>query len=45
MFGFGFIFVRSRKKQARINEDENWNQAKEARLKALLQQDDDGDKQ
>ena len=45
MFGFGFIFVRSRKKQALINEDENWNQAKEVRLKALLQQDDDGDKQ
>ena len=45
MFGFGFIFVRSRRKQALINEDENWNQAKEVRLKALLQQDDDGDKQ
>lgn len=45
MVGFGFIFVRSRRKQAPINEDENWNQAKEARLKALLQQDDDGDKQ
>nr|WP_240314515.1 cytochrome c-type biogenesis protein [Vibrio tetraodonis] len=45
IFGFGFIFVRSRKKQVRIHEDENWNQAKEARLKALLQQDDDGDKQ
>ena len=45
MFGFGFIFVRSSKKQALINEDENWSQAKETRLKALLEQDDDGDKQ
>jgi len=50
LFGFGFIFVRSRKNKAiTVEKGQQWNEEKEARLKALLDEQNheknDGDKQ
>ncbi|WP_260259429.1 cytochrome c-type biogenesis protein [Vibrio intestinalis] len=46
LIGFGFIVVRSRKgKQQPETVSEEWDQDKEQRLKALLGDDNDGDKQ
>lgn len=46
LFGFGFIVIRSRKpKVATTKEKEQWDADKEARLKALLDEKNDGDKQ
>ncbi|MEF1290373.1 cytochrome c-type biogenesis protein [Vibrio sp. M260118] len=50
LFGFGFIFVRSRKnKAATVEKGQQWDEEKEARLKALLDEQNDekndGDKQ
>ncbi|RTZ16386.1 cytochrome c-type biogenesis protein CcmH [Vibrio aquaticus] len=46
LFGFGFIVIRSRKpKVATTQEKEQWDADKEARLKALLDEKNDGDKQ
>lgn len=50
LFGFGFIFVRSRKNKAvTVEKGQQWDEEKEARLKALLNEQNDekndGDKQ
>lgn len=46
MFGFGFILIRSRKTKANTKADsQQWDADKEARLKALLNEKNDGDKQ
>ncbi|MEX0337333.1 cytochrome c-type biogenesis protein [Vibrio tubiashii] len=47
LFGFGFILVRSRKRKVDVTEDDEqqWDSEKEARLKALLDEKNDGDKQ
>ncbi|KGY12913.1 cystathionine gamma-synthase [Vibrio tubiashii] len=46
LFGFGFIFVRSRKNKATtVEKGQQWDEEKEARLKALLNEKNDGDKQ
>ncbi|MGI9874573.1 cytochrome c-type biogenesis protein [Vibrio chagasii] len=47
VFGFGLIILRSRKSktQAATESDKDWNADKEARLKALLDEENDGDKQ
>lgn len=49
MLGFGFIFFRSRSKKATAQNQDAWNQNKEARLNALLNESrdekNDGDKQ
>lgn len=47
LFGFGFILVRSRKRKVDVIEDDEqqWDSEKEARLKALLDEKNDGDKQ
>ncbi|KLN63025.1 MULTISPECIES: cytochrome c-type biogenesis protein [Vibrio] len=46
LFGFGFILVRSRKRKATVAEGaKQWDEEKEARLKALLDEKNDGDKQ
>lgn len=46
LIGFGFIVVRSRKRKAVVAEDDQqWDADKEARLKALLDEKNDGDKQ
>lgn len=43
--GFGFIVIRSRKSKEKVvkNSDEQWDEQKEARLKALLDEESDGD--
>ena len=49
LIGFGFIFLRSRAKKATSQNEESWDQSKEERLNALLDeskdQKNDGDKQ
>lgn len=47
LFGFGFIVVRSRKAKYTVKQDaKGWDSGKEARLKALLDEEkNDGDKQ
>ncbi|KHT48039.1 cytochrome c-type biogenesis protein [Vibrio sinaloensis] len=45
LFGFGFIVLRSRTKKVTPEQAEDWDQDKEARLKALLDEKNDGDKQ
>ncbi|MCG9649451.1 cytochrome c-type biogenesis protein CcmH [Vibrio brasiliensis] len=46
LFGFGFILIRSRKTKAKSGaEKQQWDADKEARLKALLNEKNDGDKQ
>ncbi|MEL7290970.1 MAG: cytochrome c-type biogenesis protein [Pseudomonadota bacterium] len=46
LFGFGFIVTRSRKSRAQtIETTQQWDEEKEARLKALLDEQNDGDKQ
>ncbi|ANQ22245.1 cystathionine gamma-synthase [Vibrio natriegens] len=44
--GFALIVLRSRKIKAKVvaNSDEKWDEQKEARLKALLEEENDGDK-
>lgn len=45
MFGFGFILVRSRKGKAAVaGKSQQWDAEKEARVKALLDEKNDGDK-
>ncbi|HAS7012098.1 TPA: cytochrome c-type biogenesis protein CcmH [Vibrio parahaemolyticus] len=43
--GFGLIVLRSRKSKAKAtaNNDEKWDEQKEARLKALLEEENNGD--
>ncbi|ENM4033664.1 TPA: cytochrome c-type biogenesis protein CcmH [Vibrio parahaemolyticus] len=43
--GFGMIVLRSRKSKAKVtaNNDEKWDEQKEARLKALLEEENNGD--
>tara|TARA_Y100001956_G_scaffold10630_2_gene9412 strand:- start:1071 stop:1550 length:480 start_codon:yes stop_codon:yes gene_type:complete len=45
LVGFGFIVLRSRTKKVTPEQNEDWDQDKEARLKALLDEKNDGDKQ
>ncbi|MBU2896461.1 cytochrome c-type biogenesis protein [Vibrio hepatarius] len=45
MVGFGFIVVRTRSKQSRISSSVTWDQDKEDRLNALLEEKNDGEKQ
>lgn len=49
LFGFGFIVARSRKVKKAAVAEQSWSDDKEARLKALLEEDNhsksDGDKQ
>ena len=47
LFGFGFIVFRSRKSKSTVKQDaKGWDSGKEARLKALLDEEkNDGDKQ
>ncbi len=46
LIGFGVIVIRSRRsKTAATNNNAQWDRDKEARLKALLEEDKDGDKQ
>ncbi len=45
VFGFGFIVLRSRSKKATSKQPETWDGDKEARLKELLNEKNDGDKQ
>ncbi|MFB9134829.1 cytochrome c-type biogenesis protein [Vibrio olivae] len=39
LFGFGFIIVRSRKRSLKNSPSPSWDSEKEARLKALLEQE------
>ncbi|HCM0973796.1 cytochrome c-type biogenesis protein [Vibrio parahaemolyticus] len=43
--GFGLIVLRSRKSKAKVtaNNDEKWDEQKEERLKALLEEENNGD--
>ncbi|MDW2143819.1 cytochrome c-type biogenesis protein [Vibrio sp. 1833] len=43
--GFGLIVLRSRKSKAKVtaNNDEKWDEQKGARLKALLEEENNGD--
>lgn len=43
--GFSLIVLRSRKSKAKVvaNSDEKWDEQKEARLKALLEEENNGD--
>ncbi|MGY0613988.1 cytochrome c-type biogenesis protein [Vibrio sp. FJH11] len=43
--GFSLIVLRSRKSKAKVavNSDEQWDEQKEARLKALLEEENNGD--
>ncbi|HHE0474254.1 TPA: cytochrome c-type biogenesis protein [Vibrio parahaemolyticus] len=43
--GFGLIVLRSRKSKAKVtaNNDEKWDEQKEVRLKALLEEENNGD--
>ncbi|KJY91170.1 cystathionine gamma-synthase [Vibrio neptunius] len=45
VFGFGFIVLRTRSRKVQPEQTESWDNAKEARLKALLDDKNDGDKQ
>lgn len=45
LFGFALIVMKGRKKKAVAEQDQEWDAEKEARLKTLLEQDEDGDKQ
>ncbi|EGU49082.1 putative cytochrome c-type biogenesis protein [Vibrio ichthyoenteri ATCC 700023] len=45
VIGFGLIVVRSRKAKQPQPADDKWNENKEQRLKALLDEENDGDKQ
>ncbi|MBN3573386.1 cytochrome c-type biogenesis protein [Vibrio neptunius] len=45
VFGFGFIVLRTRSRKVQPEQTESWDKAKEARLKALLDDKNDGDKQ
>ncbi|WED21031.1 cytochrome c-type biogenesis protein CcmH [Vibrio sp. JC009] len=45
LLGFGIIVYRSRKKTVKVKAAQNWDEDKEARLKALLEEDENGDKQ
>ncbi|WP_394144524.1 cytochrome c-type biogenesis protein [Vibrio atypicus] len=45
LIGFGFIVLRSRAKKVTTEQQDDWDQGKEARLKALLDEKNDGDKQ
>lgn len=46
LFGFGFIVIRSRKARVQSSKSQQqWDEEKEARLKALLDEKNDGDKQ
>ncbi|KJY83085.1 cystathionine gamma-synthase [Vibrio galatheae] len=46
LFGFGFILIRSRKRSSTaIKDQQQWDDEKEARLKALLNEKNEGDKQ
>ncbi|KGK22413.1 cystathionine gamma-synthase [Vibrio navarrensis] len=46
LIGFSLIILRSRKRKAvSASEQEKWDAEKEARLKALLQDENNGDKQ
>ncbi|HHF0480419.1 MULTISPECIES: cytochrome c-type biogenesis protein [Vibrio] len=44
--GFGLIVLRSRKSKVKVkaSSDEQWDEQKEARLKALLEEENNGDK-
>ncbi|KAB0286497.1 cytochrome c-type biogenesis protein CcmH [Vibrio fortis] len=45
VFGFALIVLRSRKSKAKaVESNEDWDADKEARLKALLDEENDGDK-
>ena len=45
VFGFALIVLRSRKSKAKVVEsNDDWDADKEARLKALLDEENDGDK-
>ncbi|GAB2665260.1 cytochrome c-type biogenesis protein [Vibrio panuliri] len=44
LLGFGLIIIRSRKAK-QVDVDDKWDQDKEQRLKALLDEENDGDKQ
>ncbi len=44
VFGFGFIFLRSRKRKSTAKAADDWDADKEAKLKALLEESDQGDK-
>lgn len=45
LFGFGFIVLRSRRTKPSAQATKNWDADKEARLNALLDEKNDGDKQ
>ncbi|MER2496438.1 cytochrome c-type biogenesis protein [Vibrio neptunius] len=45
VFGFSFIVLRTRSRKVQPEQTESWDKAKEARLKALLDDKNDGDKQ
>ncbi|USD33316.1 MULTISPECIES: cytochrome c-type biogenesis protein [Vibrio] len=45
VFGFGFIVLRTRSRKEQTVQDSTWDQDKEARLKELLNNKNDGDKQ
>ncbi|MEZ8293126.1 cytochrome c-type biogenesis protein [Vibrio splendidus] len=46
VFGFGLIILRSRKSKSKaVESNKDWDADKEARLKALLDEENDGDKQ
>ncbi|WP_281629095.1 cytochrome c-type biogenesis protein [Vibrio sp. St2] len=45
VFGFGFIVLRTRSRKVQPEQSESWNKEKEARLKELLDNKNDGDKQ
>ena len=44
-FGFALIVLNSRRKTAQPVQDDEWDQEKEARLQALLDEEEHGDKQ
>lgn len=45
VFGFGFIVLRARARKVQPEQAESWDKEKEARLKELLDNKNDGDKQ
>lgn len=45
VFGFGFIVLRTGARKAQPEQAESWDKDKEARLKELLDNKNDGDKQ
>ena len=45
VFGFTLLVLNSRKKTTQTGQRKEWDQDKEARLKALLEEKNDGDKQ